>query len=71
VRLLDWIPNPYEPATGKESPQALSGGERVARFSGGKLVLPEGESLNSLFDELAAFEEQLKPYAYELEELGL
>ncbi len=37
----------------------------------GRLVLPEGESLNTLFDELAAFEEQLKPYAYELEELGL
>lgn len=72
MRLLDWIPNPYEPATGKESPQSLSDGEWVARFSGGgKLVLPEGESLNTLFDELAAFEEQLKPYAYELEELGL
>lgn len=43
----------------------------MSEMSGGLLVLPEGESLNTLFDELAAFEEQLKPYAYELEELGL
>jgi hypothetical protein len=37
----------------------------------GRLVPLDGIDLNTLFDELAAIEDQLKPYKYELEELGL
>ena len=36
-----------------------------------EMVPLEGESLNTIFDELSDWEEQLKPYAVELEELGL
>ena len=36
-----------------------------------RMVPPEGESMNSLIEELERFEDQLKPYRYELEELGL
>lgn len=35
------------------------------------MVPPDGESLNTLFDTLADWEDQLKPYKQELEELGL
>tara|TARA_R110000772_G_scaffold64081_5_gene143278 strand:- start:3497 stop:3631 length:135 start_codon:yes stop_codon:yes gene_type:complete len=36
-----------------------------------KLVPLDGVDLNTLFDELAAIEDQLKPFKHELEELGL
>lgn len=36
-----------------------------------RMVPPEGESMNSLIEELERFEDQLKLYRYELEELGL
>lgn len=35
------------------------------------MVPLEGESLNTLFEALADIEEQVKPYARDLEELGL
>tara|TARA_B100000767_G_scaffold79645_1_gene76334 strand:- start:404 stop:511 length:108 start_codon:yes stop_codon:yes gene_type:complete len=35
------------------------------------MVPLEGLDLNTLFDELQSLETALKPYAYELEELGL
>ena len=38
---------------------------------GGFLVPPDGVDLNTLFDELAYIETQLKPFKQELEELGL
>jgi len=34
-------------------------------------VPPDGVDLNTLFDELAYIETQLKPFKQELEELGL
>lgn len=37
----------------------------------GEMVPLDGVDLNTLFDELAAIEDQLRPYKYELEELGL
>lgn len=36
-----------------------------------RMVPLSGESLNTVFSELADWEDQLKPYAKELEELGL
>lgn len=45
---------------------------RVKGVAGkGKMVPLDGVDLNTLFDELAAIEDQLRPYKYELEELGL
>lgn len=35
------------------------------------MVPLDGVELNTLFDELAAMEDQLKPFQYELEELGI
>lgn len=43
----------------------------MSEMSGGLLVPLDGVDLNTLFDELAAIEDQLRPYKYELEELGL
>ena len=37
----------------------------------GEMVPPDGVDLNTLFDELAYIETQLKPFKQELEELGL
>ncbi len=34
------------------------------------MVPPEVLDLNTIFDDLAAIEDQLRPYKYELEELG-
>ncbi len=36
-----------------------------------EMVPQDGIDLNTLFDELAAIDDQLKPFKFELEELGL
>jgi len=35
------------------------------------MVPQDGIDLNTIFDELAAIDDQLKPFKFELEELGL
>jgi hypothetical protein len=35
------------------------------------MVPLDGIDLNTIFDELAAIDDQLKPFKFELEELGL
>lgn len=53
------------------SPRAPEDARSVSLIVGKFLVPLDGVDLNTLFDELAAIEDQLKPLKHELEELGL